>query len=84
MGGCTCAPEHQDLDVTILHVHFTKKSGVESKLDRSVSTGMAAQAVEYFVLLTVAGTQPEDYEENFIVLFSWAVISKSRNQVGTI
>jgi hypothetical protein len=44
---------------------------------------MAAQAVEYFVLLTVAGTQSEEYEENFIVLFSWAVISKSRNQVLT-
>lgn len=44
---------------------------------------MAAQAVEYFVLLTVAGTQAED-EENYIVLFSWAVISKSRNQVGII
>lgn len=47
------------------------------------SLKMAAQAVEYFVLLTVAGTQAED-EENYIVLFSWAVISKSRNQVGII
>ena len=43
---------------------------------------MAAQAVEYFVLLTVAGTQPEQDREDHIVLFSWAVISKSRNQVG--
>lgn len=43
---------------------------------------MAAQAVEYFVLLTVAGTQPEEDTEDHIVLFSWAFISKSRNQVG--
>ena len=45
---------------------------------------MAAQAVEYFVLLTVAGTQSEDCNESYTVLFSWAVISKSRNQVGVI
>ena len=45
---------------------------------------MAAQAVEYFVLLTVAGTQSEPEQEDHTVLFSWAVISKSRNQVGTI
>ena len=43
---------------------------------------MSAQAVEYFVLFTVAATQPEEEGESYIVLFSWAVISKSRNQVG--
>ena len=51
---------------------------------RFIAVRMAAQAVEYFVLLTVAGTQPEDERENYIVLFSWAVISKSRNQVSLI
>ena len=58
-----------------VHVPHTRSRRFHTLLILCLWPFPARMAVEYFVLLTVAGTQPEDEGENYIVLFSWAVIS---------